>query len=87
MAAKKKDFDEKQVKDWIEKGVEKLDCDGKKNKNVGSAGGWFWFTGFLGALIYFWQYVDSITTGVIAVVKACVWPGFLVYHFMKFLRI
>ena len=93
MAAKKKEIDEKQVKDWIERGVKKLenmDCGEKSKKSkvcrTGSGGG-FWFVGFIGALVYFWQYVDSFGTGVFAVIKAAFWPAFLILHLFKFLKI
>jgi len=91
MAARKKNIDEKQVKEWIERGVKKLedlDCGDKKSKkSYISSGGWFWFLGFIGAFVYFYQYVNSFTTGVVAVVKACAWPAFLIYHLMRFLKI
>lgn len=93
MAAKKNDIDEKQVKEWIERGVRKLeemDCGDKSGKskayNAGTAG-WFWFLGGLGALAYFWQYVTSFSTGIVAIIKAFVWPAFLIFHFFKFLKI
>lgn len=92
MAAKKVTIDEKKVEEWIERGVKKLenmDCSGKKKNKMSSAGsvGWFWFTGFIGAVVYFWQYVNSFGTGVFAIVKAIAWPAFLVLHLFKFLRI
>ncbi|MFC1600460.1 hypothetical protein ACFL25_00035 [Patescibacteria group bacterium] len=95
MAAKKKDrsINEEQVKEWIERGVSKLenmDCSDKKRKRklcgAGSGGG-FWLMGFVGALVYFWQYVESFGTGIFAVIKAVFWPAFLVLHFFKFLKI
>lgn len=95
MAAKKKDrpITETQVKEWIERGVRKLenmDCTDRKRKSrirCGGSGGGFWLMGFVGALVYFWQYVDSFGTGVFAVIKAIFWPGFFVLHFFKFLKI
>ena len=93
MAAKKKPIYEEDVKKWIERGVkrlENLDCSDKKRKSkvcgTGS-GGCFWFLGFVGALIYFWQYVDSFGTGVFAIIKACTWPAFLILHLFRFLKI
>lgn len=93
-ATKKKDktINEAEVKEWIERGIrkfEKMDCMNKKGNrvqcNAGSGG--FWFMGFLGALVYFWQYVDSLGTGIFAVIKAVFWPGFLILHLFKFLKI
>lgn len=90
---KDKSITESQVKGWIERAVRKfenMDCSDKKRSdkifNAGTGGG-FWFMGFLGAIIYFWQYVDSLGTGIFAVIKAVFWPGFLVLHLFKFLKI
>lgn len=94
-STKKKDksITESQVKKWIERAVRKfenIDCSDKKRKSKicgASSGGGFWFMGFAGALVYFWQYVDSLGTGIFAVIKAVFWPGFLVLHLFKFLKI
>ncbi len=36
--------------------------------------------GLIGALVFFWQQADSFGQYVIAVLKALVWPAFLVYE-------
>ena len=36
--------------------------------------------GLIGALVYFWQQADSSGERVLAVLKALVWPAFLVYR-------
>lgn len=93
MAAKKKQIDEKQVKDWIDRAVKKfeeMDCSDKKEKNKvydAGASGWFWFLGAIGAAAYFWQYVTSFSTAVVAIGKAFIWPAFAIFHFFKFLKI
>lgn len=92
MAVKKDSISEGQIKEWIERSVEKLeklDCSDKKCKpSASSAGsGGVWFLGFVGAIIYFWQYVNSFGTGVVAVIKACVWPAYLVFYLFRFLKI
>lgn len=93
MATKKKEIDEKQVKDWIERGVKKLEnieCTEKKSitKHVGSgAAGTIWCLGFVGAAIYFFQQATSFGTGVLGFLKALVWPAYLIYHLLKFLNI
>lgn len=92
MAAKKsKSIKEEDIKEWIERGVNKLediDCSHKHHKSYKTgSGGWFWFFGFVGALVYFWQYVNSFETGIFAIIKAIAWPAFLVLHLFKFLRI
>ena len=41
--------------------------------------------GLIGALVYYIQLADSLQTGVIGVLKALVWPAFLVYKLLIFL--
>lgn len=41
--------------------------------------------GFLGALIYYLSTATSITAGLIGIVKAILWPAFLVFSLMKYL--
>jgi hypothetical protein len=36
--------------------------------------------GLIGALVYFWQQADSFGQYLIAILKALVWPAFLVYE-------
>lgn len=36
--------------------------------------------GLIGALVYFWQQADGFVEYVVAVLKALVWPAFLVYE-------
>ena len=36
--------------------------------------------GLIGALVYFWQQADTFWGYVLAVLKALVWPAFLVYE-------
>jgi hypothetical protein len=42
--------------------------------------------GFLGAVIFYIQNADTFWVGVIGVAKALVWPGFLVYKLLYFLK-
>ena len=46
-----------------------------------------WFLGFIGAVIYFLQTATSFGDGVVGVLKAIVWPAFLVYHLFLSLKI
>ncbi len=61
----------------------------RRNKKMAKAGGasGVWFLGFIGALV-FYIHVHSGTFWlvVLAVLKAIVWPAFLVYHLMLFLK-
>lgn len=42
--------------------------------------------GFVGALIYFLQTATTFWIGVIGFFKALVWPAFLVYYLLEFLK-
>ena len=93
MTDKKKSCDEEQIKNWIEEGVKKLenmDCKDKKGikKHAGSgAAGTIWFLGFIGAAVYFIQQATSFGTGVLGLLKACVWPAYLIYNLLDYLKI
>ena len=93
MTDKKSSCDEKQIKEWIEKGINKLenmDCKDKKGikKHAGSgAAGTIWFLGFIGSAVYFIQQATSFGTGVLGLLKALVWPAFLIYNLLDFLKI
>ncbi len=45
----------------------------------GAAGGGVYCLGFIGALVYFIQQSSGFWAGVVGVLKAIVWPTFLVY--------
>ena len=48
-----------------------------------SCGGCGYFLGFLGAAIYYIGNAGSFWAGVLGVLKAIVWPVFLVYGLLK----
>jgi hypothetical protein len=48
-----------------------------------SSGGAVYGLGMVGALVYYWQSADSGGQHVLAVLKAIVWPAFLVYQAFK----
>lgn len=54
-------------------------------KNDMKCGGGFYGLGFIGAAIYYISIADSFWIGVLGVLKALVWPAFLVYELLKFL--
>lgn len=56
-----------------------------KNGNH-AAGGAVYGMGFLGAAIYFIQHATTFWMGVIGILKAIVWPAFLVYKLLEFFR-
>jgi hypothetical protein len=43
--------------------------------------------GFIGALIYFIGQADTFWLGVLGILKAMVWPAFLVYKALEFLKV
>lgn len=64
----------KEWKDW-----------GKKSSGGGASA--FYFVGFLGAIVYFWQQANGLWDYVIAFVQAVFWPAFFVYELFEFLNI
>jgi len=45
-------------------------------------GGGIYFLGFIGAVIYYIQQADGFWQGVFGILKAFVWPAFLVYKLL-----
>jgi len=43
--------------------------------------------GFIGALVYFIQTATGFWMGVLGVIKAIFWPGFLLYHLLEYLKV
>lgn len=43
--------------------------------------------GFIGALIYFLEHASTFGEGVLGVLKALVWPAFIVYKLLGFLKL
>ncbi len=58
-----------------------------KGMNANSAGGAVYGLGLIGALVYYWSHAASFWVGVLGLLKAIVWPAFLVYHLMSFLHL
>jgi hypothetical protein len=46
-------------------------------------GGAVYGLGLIGALVWFWQQADGVGEHVVGVLKAIVWPAFLVYEAFK----
>lgn len=63
----------------------------KKMKNMNcnnmcsGGNGCFYGLGFLGAAIYYVSTATSFWMGVLGVLKALVWPAFLVFELLKYL--
>lgn len=67
-------------------------CYCMKNRVVKSnvycnSGGAVYGLGFIGAAIYYISISTGFWMGVLGVLKAVVWPAFLVYEILKFLAI
>lgn len=50
----------------------------------GAGGGALYGLGFIGAAIYYIQAATGFWMGVLGVLKAIVWPAFLVYEMLAF---
>jgi hypothetical protein len=60
----------------------KWDKDKKcKHWHCGGSGG-VYFVGFVGALVYYLQTATGFWNGVFGVIKALLWPAFLVYKLL-----
>ena len=59
----------------------------KKASRAQSPCGSSYFLGIIGSAVYFVQLVDGFWPIVLALLKALVWPAFLIYHLFKFLAV
>jgi len=51
--------------------------------NCGTAcGGGIYFLGFIGSLVYYLQQAPNFWQGILGILKAMVWPAFLVYKML-----
>lgn len=60
--------------------------DAKHHAAHHGSGGAVYGLGFIGALVYFLQNADSFWMGVTGFFKAILWPAFMVYHLLDFLK-
>jgi hypothetical protein len=49
----------------------------------GGGGGFVWFLGFIGAMVFYIQEAHGFWGVIVAILKAFVWPAFLVYDLLK----
>ena len=70
--------------DDLGKLVDKAKCH-TVTKKCGPCGGGIYFFGALGAAIYYISTAAGFWVGVLGVLKALVWPAFLVFNLMKYL--
>ncbi len=57
-------------------------CTVKEGVSSSGTGGWFYFLGFIAALIYYITTAPTFWDGVVGFFKAIFWPAFLVYGAM-----
>ena len=55
-------------------------------KRISSQSSAFYGLGFIGAVIYYLVHATGFWIGVLGFLKACVWPAFLIYKLMEFLK-
>ncbi len=89
---KKDEKSKKEFKQFVEKmcGEDKCCSDGKCCGRCGNSrcgtGGALYGMGFLGAAYYYIAAAPTFWAAVIGFLKALVWPAFLVFEIMKYLR-
>ena len=74
----------------MEQETENKNCCGQKEGGKVStcgASGAVYGLGFIGAAIFYIQHSNTFWIGVIGVLKAIVWPAFLVYKLAEFFKI
>lgn len=82
-----KEFEQKFESKIQEKLEKKFDCD--CNKRINNSGvsnnNCVYALGVVGAAIFFVAKATSFWAGVLGILKALVWPAFIVYELLKFL--
>lgn len=58
---------------------------GARVSRGGGGGDAVYGLGLIGALIYYIQHADGFWSGVLGILKALVWPAFVIYDLLKFL--
>lgn len=56
----------------------------KQSGTMGGTSSGLYGLGFIGALVYYIQQADDFWMVILGLLKACVWPAFLVYELLKF---
>ena len=60
--------------------------DKSRRKGTGTAGDAVYGLGLIGAVVWFWQQANGVGGHIVGVLKAVVWPAFLVYDAFKALH-
>ena len=53
--------------------------------HAAASGGGIYFLGFIGAAVFFVSQASDFWAGVVAFLKAMVWPAFMIYEAFRFL--
>ena len=72
-------------KKTTKKRASKKVCFDLREKKYHKSCGGTYFLGFMGALIYYVSTATGFWNGVLGILKAMVWPAFLVFEALKFL--
>ena len=75
---------EKDIEEVVEKDFNCKHDHKNNHDHHGSGNGFLYFTGFIGAAVFFISTATSFGAGVLGFLKAIVWPAFLVYDAFKF---
>jgi hypothetical protein len=67
------------------KSMNELKCNMKDHVHQHGPGSAVYGLGFIGALIYYVTTAPTLWMAVVGILKAIVWPAFLVYGMLKFL--
>lgn len=59
---------------------------GKHGHHYGFMGGGFYFLTFIGAAVYYLQQSSDFWMGVLAILKALVWPAMLIYKVFTLIK-
>jgi hypothetical protein len=72
----------------MEEEIKNKDCCGKNHKKMNGCGGGgaVYGLGLLGAAVYFIQHATTFWAGVVGILKAIVWPAFLIYKVFEFFK-
>jgi hypoxanthine-guanine phosphoribosyltransferase len=76
------DFNTEKFKKKLKKKIKK-NITNNKNFTIQSNKGSIYFLGFLGSAIYYVSTATDFWIGVLGLLKAAVWPAFLVYASLK----
>lgn len=55
-------------------------------RSNGAVGGGVYGMAFLGALVYYLQHATTFWLGLLGIIKAIFWPGFLLYKVLELLK-